>query len=100
MANEENRRSSDFLQEQDEKRQRAIKEMQDLQNLLDYASGKAEKPKAAAEPPKAAPQAAPKKETKQDTVLMDKSVYQQAKEEARRQEERERQERLAKEAEQ
>lgn len=94
MANEENRRSSDFLQEQDEKRQRAIKEMQDLQNLLDYASGKAEKPKAAAEPPKAAPQAAPKKETKQDTVLMDKSVYQQAKEEARRQEEWERQERI------
>ena len=50
MASEENSRSSDFLQEQDEKRQRAIKEMQDLQNLLDYASGKAEKPKAAAEP--------------------------------------------------
>ena len=60
MSNEENRRSSDFLREQDEKRQRAIKEMQDLQSLLDYASGKAEKPNAAAETPKAAPQAAPK----------------------------------------
>ena len=94
MANEENRRSSDFLREQDEKRQRAIKEMQDLQSLLDYASGKAEKPKAAAETPKAAPQAAPKRETQQDTVLIDKSVYQQAKEEARKQEERERQERI------
>lgn len=97
MANEENRNSADFLREQDEKRQRAIREMQDLQNLLDYASGKAEKPKASAERPKAAPSAPksePKTEPQQDTVLMDKNVYQQAKEETRRQEERARRERI------
>lgn len=92
MANEENKRSSDFLREQDEKRQRTIKEMQDLQSLLDYASGKAEKPKTSAEVPKAAPQAEP--EIQQDTVLIDKNVYHQAKEETRKQEERERQERI------
>lgn len=92
MANEENKRSSDFLREQDEKRQRTIKEMQDLQSLLDYASGKAEKPKTSAEAPKAAPQAEP--EIQQDTVLIDKNVYHQAKEETRKQEERERQERI------
>ena len=100
MANEENRNSADFLREQDEKRQRAIREMQDLQNLLDYASGKAEKPKASnasVETPKAAPsvpKSEPKTEPQQDTVLMDRNVYQQAKEETRRQEEQARQERI------
>lgn len=91
MANEEQRAGSDFLHEQEEKKNRAMKELQDLQTLLDGANaheGTTKKPA----PPASNPQA--RRAAVQDTVLMDKNLYQQAEEEKARQEEAARQERI------
>ncbi|MDO5549094.1 MAG: polysaccharide deacetylase family protein [Eubacteriales bacterium] len=94
MANEESRKGNDFLREQDEKRNRAMKELQDLQTLLDGASEGVQKKPASAAPKKPAAAPRPQKASSQETVLMEKNLYQQAEEERARQEEAARQERI------
>jgi peptidoglycan/xylan/chitin deacetylase (PgdA/CDA1 family) len=95
MPNEEKRAGNDFLQEQDEKRRRAMQELQDLQNLLDHVGDESTKKPAAVNTVRRTTEV-PKRQAaaSQETVLMDRNLYQQAMEEQQRQEDAARQERI------